>query len=176
MKIIDSVIEKEGDYSDHKNDSGGKTRWGITEKLAREFGYIGDMKTLPKDVARSIYYKSYVISPNFDKVLLLSRPIAVELIDTGINMGQKVAVRFLQIALNAFNTNQKYWTDLLIDGECGKKTLDTLGIYIKFRGLDSESVMLKTLNGLQIARYIELSQYGNKKNEDFVFGWIKNRA
>jgi hypothetical protein len=36
-------------------------------------------------------------------------------------------------------------------------------------------VMLKTLNCLQGARYIELAEH-RQKNEEFVFGWIRARV
>ena len=38
---IDALIEREGAYSDHPADRGGPTRWGITEQVARAYGYYG---------------------------------------------------------------------------------------------------------------------------------------
>jgi lysozyme family protein len=100
--IIDDIIRAEGGYSDNPNDSGGKTCWGITEAVARSNGYDGEMCDLPKDFARSIYYRIYVIKPKFDHVLLLSMLIASELVDTGVNMGTATACIILHKALNAF--------------------------------------------------------------------------
>lgn len=49
----------EGDYSDHPNDPGGKTRYGITEKVARRHGYFGPMRDLPKQLAADIAKSEY---------------------------------------------------------------------------------------------------------------------
>lgn len=174
--IIDDIIRAEGGYSDNPNDSGGKTCWGITEAVARSNNYFGDMRDLPKDFARSIYYKIYVVKPKFDRVLLLSDSIASELVDTGVNMGTATACIMLQRALNAFNNGGKLYADLLPDGDCGDKTINALAAYLKARlSDDGERVLLVALNCLQGARYIDIAA-GNVKNEAFAFGWMKNRV
>jgi hypothetical protein len=52
LTAFDKLLKHEGDYSDHKDDPGGKTRYGITEAVAREVGYRGDMRELPLDLAQ----------------------------------------------------------------------------------------------------------------------------
>lgn len=42
----------EGEYSDHPSDSGGKTRYGITEAKARAWGYDGPMSARPRTSPR----------------------------------------------------------------------------------------------------------------------------
>ena len=176
-EIIDEVIRAEGGYSDNPNDSGGKTMYGITEKVARANGYTGDMRGLPIEFARKVYFQRYAIDPGFDRVLLLSPVIAAELVDTGVNCGPAVAGEFLQRALNAFNQRGTLWPDLKTDGQIGQKSIDALAAYLKHRARDEgERVMIVALNTLQGARYIELSQAGQQKNEDFAFGWLRNRV
>lgn len=176
-EIIDEVIRAEGGYSDNPNDSGGKTMYGITEKVARENGYKGDMRNLPLELARSIYFRKYAVEPGFDRVLDLSPEIAAELVDTGVNCGQGVAAQFLQRALNAFNQRGALWPDLTVDGDLGQKSIDALAAFLKHRARDEgERVMIVALNALQGARYIDLSQAGEHKNEDFAFGWLRNRV
>ena len=41
-----TLLKHEGGYSDHPADPGGKTRFGITEAVAHEVGYRGDMREL----------------------------------------------------------------------------------------------------------------------------------
>lgn len=57
--VIQKVFDAEGGYSNHKNDKGGKTKYGITEKLARSLGYKGEMADMPKEVAEKYYGDLY---------------------------------------------------------------------------------------------------------------------
>lgn len=57
--VIQKVFDAEGGYSNHKNDKGGKTKYGITEKLARSLGYKGEMIDMPKEVAEKYYGDLY---------------------------------------------------------------------------------------------------------------------
>lgn len=175
--IIDELIRKEGGYVNDPDDSGGETIYGITVAVARAFGYNGLMQNMPLTMARQIYFSEYVIKPGFDKIIGMSARIAAELVDTGVNMGPGVAVKFLQMALNAFNQKGALWPDLKVDGGLGPRTVECLRAYLQHRAKDDgEQVMLIALNALQGARYIELSQLGEQKNESFVYGWLRNRA
>lgn len=175
-EIIDDIILTEGGYVDDPSDSGGKTCWGITEATARKYGYAGEMRDLPKSVARTIYFDQYINEPGFDKVLDVWHSVGVELIDTGVNMGQGTAGRFLQAALNAFNKRGAIYPDLIVDGGVGQKTVEALKAYKAHREKDEgERVLLSALNCLQGARYLLLADE-RPKDEDFVFGWIKNRV
>ena len=49
-QIIDEIIRKEGGYVNDPADSGGETNWGITVSRARQSGYNGDMRTMPRSV------------------------------------------------------------------------------------------------------------------------------
>ena len=174
-EIIDGIIEREGGYVDNPSDKGGKTKYGISEAVARSNGYAGAMKDLPVSFARDIYKRIYITKPKFDKIIPISEKIAVELVDTGVNMGAVTAAKFLQKVLNAFNLHGSLFPELVEDGDVGAKTRSALQTFIAARRQQGgEQVLLKALNCLQGARYLELSQSG--KNEDFVFGWIKNRV
>ncbi len=48
------VLGHEGGFSDHPDDPGGKTRFGVTEAVARRVGYKGEMRELPLDLAKQI--------------------------------------------------------------------------------------------------------------------------
>jgi len=173
--IIGDVIAAEGGIVNNPSDPGGATNFGITQSVARGHGYKGDMRDLPESLARAIYYEDYVVKPGFDKVLILSAQIAAELVDTGVNMGPAVAAKFLQRSLNAFNTEGKLFTDLIVDGQIGNATINALAAYMKVRKEKAIDVLLKALNCLQGARYIELSE-SNKKLRSFTFGWLDNRV
>lgn len=174
-EIINKIIRVEGGYVDHEHDRGGATNYGITERVARNNGYTGHMKDLPLELARDIYRNQYIIKPGYDKVAELSVPVAVELSDTGVNMGTSRASVFLQRALNVLNRNEKDYRDIAADGKIGPNTLATLYQYLQIRGTeDGEIVLLSVLNCLQGMRYIEIAEH-DKTQEDFVFGWFKHR-
>lgn len=173
--IIDEVLQAEGGYVNDPRDRGGETNWGITVAVARAAGYTGPMRDMPRSVARDIYWRQYVTGPNFDDIIPLSPAIAAELIDTGVNMGTGVASQFLQQALNAFNEQGARYPDLKVDGQIGLKTISNLQAFLKHRGKEGESVMLKALNCLQGARYIAITE-SRPANEGFVYGWIRARV
>lgn len=169
------VFGIEGGFSDDPADSGGATRYGITEAVARRHGYTGPMRELPADLARAIYRADYWGAQNLDTVAMFSRRIARELFDTGVNMGIGQAGEFLQMSLNAFNRQGADYTDIEVDGEIGPKTLDALDAFLKRRGRDGETVLLRALNALQGAAYIELAERRDK-DERFIFGWFLQRV
>jgi len=175
MKIIDDIILREGDYSDHPADKGGPTRWGITEAVARQTGYGGDMKDLPRAFAEAVYMQQYVNAPGFNKVLAVSELIGEEMIDTGVNMGVGHPGPWLQRILNVLNQQQRLFPDLIVDGQLGPATISALRTVLKHRGFAGEKVIARGLNCLQGARYLEITE-SREKNEAFFFGWMLNRV
>ena len=174
LRIIEELIGREGGYSNHPSDRGGATRWGITEQVARAYGYKGDMQLLPRETAISIYYKRYWTEPRLHDVHNILPQVAIEMFDTGVNMGPVIAVQFLQRSLNLLNRRGKAWPDIAQDGRIGPMTLDALSRYITERGTKAAPVLLKSLDGLQAARYADIAE-ARPANEDFYFGWIDKR-
>lgn len=173
--MIENTIGKEGGYSNHPSDTGGATMWGITERVARKHGYRGDMRQLPRATAVAIYRQEYAIDPGFAAVAEISPAIGEELFDTGVNMGPAIPALWFQESLNAFNAQGRLYPDIREDGDIGPKTLDALRAYLRTRGADAVSVMLKALNSSQGERYKFLAR-SRAANEDFVFGWYRNRV
>ena len=93
---FDLLLKHEGGYSDHAADPGGKTRYGVTEAVAREVGYRGDMRELPLDLAKRIYKNKY-----WDTVKAEQLPAAVRysVFDAAVNSGPGQSVKWLQRAL-----------------------------------------------------------------------------
>jgi lysozyme family protein len=173
-RLIDDVIEREGDFSDHPADRGGPTRWGITEAVARACGYDGDMRRLPRAEAAAIYRRLYWLWPGYDRVGTRAPAVANELFDTGVNMGPAVSTTFLQRALNALNRGSSDYPDVSLDGEIGKATLAALDGFFARRGPGAERVLLKAMEALQGARYLALAE-ARPANEAFLYGWLANR-
>ncbi|WP_010545204.1 glycoside hydrolase family 108 protein [Sphingomonas elodea] len=179
MKTIDDIIEDvlraEGGYVNDAADRGGETNFGITIAVARQNGYTGPMRALPRDLAKEIYRRKYVTAPGFDKLAGISMPIAAEVIDTGVNMGQSVAASFLQRALNGLNNQGRDYADIAVDGMAGPGTRAALQTYLAKRGSTGETRLLRLLNALQGARYLELCEM-RQANEKFLFGWLDRIA
>lgn len=118
MNFIDSlkeVLKHEGGYVDHPKDPGGETNFGITVRVARENGYLGDMRTIPMNMVESIYKRQY-----WDKVKADEMPESVRypLFDYAVNSGPGAAARALQRVLSV--------TD---DGVIGPMTLEAANKY-----------------------------------------------
>ena len=126
---------------------------------------------MPREFAIEVYRRQYVTAPGFDKVAMQSVPIAAELVDTGVNMGPKVAATFLQRALNGLNNGARDYADLVVDGNAGPTTLAALKAFLTKRGQLGEMRMLALLNALQGERYLSLAE-GRAANETFLFGWL----
>ncbi len=170
---IEHTIGKEGGYSNHPSDTGGATMWGITERVARANGYTGDMRNLPRGKAVEIYRNQYFIRPGFAAVAAKSPKVGAELFDTGVNMGPAYPQLWFQQVLNAMNNGGKLYADILEDGDIGPGTIRAFEAFLKSRGAaQAEVVMLKALNCLQGARYLDLSR-GRAANEAFSFGWFQ---
>jgi lysozyme family protein len=175
-EALEEILRKEGGYVDHPADRGGPTNFGITEAVARAFGFDGDMADISEETARQIYRNRYWHEPLFDLVAQRSKRIAFELFDTGVNMGPATAARFLQRSLNVLNRAGKTYPDMAADGRIGPITLSALDAFLAARGATlGEAVLLKTLNGLQLARFVAIAEK-DPTQEAFVFGWVHHRV
>lgn len=108
-QAFELLLGHEGGFSDHKADPGGKTRWGVTEAVARAKGYTGDMRDLPVDLARSIYRADY-----WDRIRAEELPAGLRYVmfDAAVNSGPPQAVKWLQAAIGE-----------TVDGIIGPRTL-----------------------------------------------------
>ena len=110
---FDAAFEKllglEGDYSNHPADPGGATRFGVTEAVAREVGYKGDMRELPVALAKRIYLEKYWNTVRADE---LPPGLRYTVFDGAVNSGPGQSIKWLQRALGVVD-----------DGVLGPKTL-----------------------------------------------------
>lgn len=89
------LLRHEGGYSDNPADPGGKTMYGITERVARQHGYTGDMRDLPLSVATTIYRKQYWAMIKADD---LPDELRFHVFDAAVNSGHVQAIKWLQRA------------------------------------------------------------------------------
>jgi lysozyme family protein len=154
MTTFDEAFEKlighEGGYSNHPDDPGKVTMYGITESVARAHGYQGRMIDLPLATVKAIYRQDY-----WDKVRANELPEAVrfDVFDAAVNSGAGQAVRLLQRATGT--------TD---DGRLGPVTLRAV-IAMDPQLLD------KRLNGYRLRYMTELKNW-----PPFARGWAARIA
>lgn len=167
--------EGQGQYTNNPLDSGGPTKWGITEARARASGYTGNMIDLPYEVAYTIYQTCFWIEPQFDQIALIFRRLGAYMLDTGINNGPHIPAVWLQRSLNVLNGQGKLWPDVTVDGMAFRMTRAALSKYIIMRGTEGQRILLDMMQALAGVRYIELAE--NKPTQEvFEFGWLSKRA
>ena len=103
------LLGHEGAYSNHPNDPGGETMWGITAAVARANGYVSSMRDMPVAVAKGIYHRQYWAPIRADE---LPPALRYAVFDAAVNSGNAQAIKWLQRAIGA--------TD---DGRIGPQTL-----------------------------------------------------
>lgn len=182
---IDTTIKHEGGdkYTNDPDDSGGMTRYGITNNTAlgaKNYwslynSWDGDMKTLPLSFAQDLYAYEYFILPKFNLVAEVSQVLAQELFDSGVNTHPRTPSKWLQQLLNVLNNQQKIYKDISEDGDIGRSTMSALRAYLDKRGSEGEKVLYNMLNIMQGSFYIDLA-IKKETQESFVYGWVKNRT
>ena len=155
-KIFDYLLKVEGGYSNDKHDKGEKTKYGIIEEVARNFGYKGDMQDLTIDFAKNIYLKKYYLGNKLDKIV--NDRVALSICDWAVNSG-KNGIKNAQMALNRITG-----TNLEVDGIIGNKTLEAIN------SVDSEK-FLQVYHNLQRIYYRSKVET-DKTQEDFLTGWL----
>lgn len=165
------LLAIEGDYVDDPSDSGGKTRYGITEKVARANGYRGEMSSLPLEFAKKIYKSCYWDVLSLDQVR--SEKLCEELFDSAVNIGPSGVKHWWQECLNVLNNRGSRWEDLKVDGEVGEKTIAATNVACNL--IRWEKRLVKLLNCVQGAFYKDLCQR-REKDERFLGGWLDHRV
>lgn len=108
------ILKHEGGFVDNKNDRGGRTNFGITQKVYDEFNAsrdksLKDVREITSDEVGDIYYTSYWLPASCDN---LPKPLDILVFDFAVNSGVRRATRTLQLCLG-----------VSVDGSIGKQTL-----------------------------------------------------
>lgn len=149
-QFIERVLVHEGGFISHPRDPGGATNYGITERVARQWGYKGAMRELPRDTAIAIYRLNYWTPIKGDQ---LPPSVAFQVLDAGINHGVNRAAMWLQQAAG-----------VTADGQIGPMTLAAV------KAKNPASLILK-FNQIRADFYTSLGTFGT-----FGKGWIRRLA
>lgn len=95
-RALARTLRHEGYFVLHPLDPGGATCYGITERVARAHGFTGQMRDIPMDLVREIYFKDYWRAVRGDDLV---SALAPDVFDAAVNVGPKQAIKQLQRAL-----------------------------------------------------------------------------
>lgn len=149
-EAFDRLLGHEGGYSDHLADKGGKTMWGVTERVARAHGYTGPMRDFPRNQAKAIYRKSYWEPVKADQ---LPKHIRFDVFDGAVNNGVKQSIKWLQQAVGTSS-----------DGDIGPKTLAAVAA-------ENPERISKRYNGFRLAFLADRTNWAS-----FSKGWARRIA
>lgn len=155
-EAFQEVIGLEGGYVFDPSDKGLETKWGI----AKRWNPGVDIKNLTLEGAKQIYWKQYW-NP-LQLALVQDDAVATEIFEQAVNMGRKQAALHAQLALQLVDG------PVVVDGYMGPATaaaINGLGQRLKLP-------YLKTLNGLQFKKYMEIVDADPSQKRFFV-GWLK---
>ena len=93
---FDLLITHEGGFSNHPDDPGGATMYGVTETVARANGYQGAMRDMPLSFAKQVYKTMYWDTCRCDAMPDVLR---YPLFDAAVNSGPGQAIKWLQAAV-----------------------------------------------------------------------------
>lgn len=141
-EAVKIVLRHEGGDSNHAQDPGGLTRFGISKKAYPHL----DIKNLTVEDAKDIYRKDYWDACRCDK---LPSKVRLMVFDGAVNQGVAATVGLLQVAIGA-----------KVDGVIGEETIKKSWEY-------PDELIVEKLAVLRAHRYFD-----NPKFRFFGKGWI----
>lgn len=118
--IISTTIDRyEGGFVNHRNDRGGPTNMGITQRVYEAYkGYsvsVSEIRNMPRRDAVAIYKNQYFNNPGIGR---LPQEVHHKVFDMTVNHGPKRAIILLQRALVRLG-----WRSTSRDGIIGPQTI-----------------------------------------------------
>lgn len=158
--------EYEGDFSNHKDDRGGPTKYGISARFMESVtGEPWDerrISAITKEQAASIYYEHFWLKAKCDQMPDL---VDRKLFDTAVNLGITAAAKILQRAIRSVGSPDP----IKDDGIVGRKTIIAAGLACQ--GGDS-SALLAAMRSEQACYYRSIVAR-NKSQIVFLNGWLR---
>ncbi|MDR1207945.1 MAG: hypothetical protein LBJ89_01180 [Holosporales bacterium] len=149
-KAIKFVMKNEGGFSDDSQDSGGVTKFGISQKSYPDL----DIANLTKEQAIEIYQRDF-----WEPYQYFDDRLATKVFDLSVNMGQKRAVQILQRALQCLGAK------LVDDGVLGPMTKQAVD-------LANVDMLLTAIKSEAAGVYRNLAATNTNQNK-FLKGWLR---
>lgn len=155
-KIFNTAFEysigHEGGYVNDPRDRGGETKYGISKRSYPDV----NIANLTVEQAKEIYYRDWWKAYNYDR---LPDAVAIKVFDTAINVGARVAHRFLQKACVIWGVSIK------IDGLIGGQTVRAV------HSIDADTLVL-SIGILQGDYYLRIVE-SRPDQKRFINGWLR---
>lgn len=169
--ILAAVFAFEGGYVNDPKDPGGETNHGITVAVAREHGYTGPMKELPKEKATEIYLDDYITKPGYGELIALSPAVGHKVVDAGVNTGTRQSSLWFQRSMNALSRGGQDFPQINVDGKLGTGSIKAYEALRRVRGnVRACELTIKLMDAQQANHYMSLT-----KTPQYIPGWIDHR-
>lgn len=161
------TLDLEGGFSDHPADPGGRTMYGVTERLWKAYcaeRFPGQPvrpieRITPRD---AIEFYRYMFWDALRLDLIRDRHIAAEIFDSAVNCGPGNAVRFFQKAINYNRLPGD--NPIAVDGIVGPVTRGAAHRLIQ---MGYRIHLFKAMNGYQFMHYERIG------NQHMSRGWTE---
>lgn len=145
------VLHSEGGLSNHKEDRGGLTKFGITKRSHPEV----DILNLTLEGAKEIYKRDYWSPYPYNSIT--DKKTATKIFDHAVNMGTSRAVTLFQRCLAEV-------APCTVDGKLGKRTVALAN--------DIGSQVAISLYKVQLKEYYERLVKADSSQAKFIKGWL----
>ena len=152
---FENLIEKEGGYSDDPQDSGGKTKYGISQSSYPNLNIL----TLTLEDAKNIYFKDFWVAYKCEQIK--NEDLVSLYFNSCVNMGGRQAVKILQKALNYFSLKVN------VDGIMGQQTIAAISNLSI-----SETTYFISFYKLELSKYYLSLVNEKSSNIKFLKGWL----
>lgn len=163
------TLDREGVFSDHKKDTGGKTIYGVSRNNWPEWYERIMAEPTPERriaVAKEFYWVEFWTR---NRLNLIESPwVAMEIFDTAVNCGSVFAVRFAQHAANINALHNRWVAPIVTDGRMGPQTAGALNTLYR-RGPVN---LMVALNVFQGRRYWQLYERDPELYGWALWGWF----
>ena len=155
------VLNHEGGFSDDKNDPGGMTNYGISQRFVDDEKLKLNIQHLTLDEAKDIYRKYWWDRYHYDAVNDLK--LATKIFDLSVNLGPDKAHALVQKSLNHIQNEH-----IAIDGVFGPQTIAAVN--------QSDPIKLMTEFRLETRDYYINLVSHNPSLAKFEYGWLVRAA
>ena len=155
------VLQHEGGLTNDKNDSGGITNFGISQRFLNDQNLDLNAANITQKQAINIYRQYFWDKYHYNELEGLY--VATKVFDMSVNIGPEEGAKILQIACNDLSTKP-----IAVDGKIGPNTIG------KANTLSQDSLMAELR--LIMKHYYVMLVKNRPEDSEFLDGWLARAA